>query len=80
MNARQLWQKIFGDHRDQREALRQAGFSDEAEATRWALTLLPEGRTRISRGLLARRIRQARPDLTLATAVYITEQTKTRHF
>lgn len=74
-----LWLKLFGDRRDQRVALREAGFTDEAKATQWALDLCPEPVSEVSDVELVRRIRRERPDLTGATAAYIARQTRTRH-
>lgn len=71
--------KIFGDRRDQRLALRAAGFDDEAGAARWALSLAATDGPARSQLELVRRIRRARPDLTGATASYIARQVAVRH-
>lgn len=73
-----LRHKIFGDRRDQRRVLRAAGFADEREAAQWALGVVgtPDRRSEVAD---LRRIRAARPDLTLRTASYILRQTRTRY-
>lgn len=69
--------KIFGDHRDQSAALREAGFEDEAAAARWTQGLVgPAAGASEVESIAA--IRRARPDLTLATATYIAHQARTR--
>lgn len=69
--------KIFGDHRDQAAALREAGFEDEAAAARWAQGLVgPAAGASEVESIAA--IRRARPDLSLATATYIARQARTR--
>ncbi|UEJ81913.1 hypothetical protein Bra3105_13805 [Brachybacterium halotolerans subsp. kimchii] len=75
-----LRHKLFGDRRDQRWALREAGFEDEADAAAWAHDLLAaQGRgERAGSAEGIRRIRAARPDLTLSTARFIARQTDTR--
>ncbi|MEL4356840.1 MULTISPECIES: hypothetical protein [unclassified Luteococcus] len=72
-----LKDKVFGDRRDQRQALRDAGFADEATATAWAKNLLADA-PEASEVELIGRIRRARPDLTGRTAAYIARQTITR--
>lgn len=71
--------KLFGDRRDKSKALRDAGFTDEAEAAQWAASLNPQPIHDVSEVALTKKIRDARPDLTLATATYIARQTKTRY-
>lgn len=76
-----LRHKLCGDRRDQRRALREAGFEDEADAASWAQGLLSaqgRGERRAGSADGIRRIRAARPDLTLSTARYIARQTDTR--
>lgn len=72
-----LRHKLFGDKRDQQTALREAGFADEAAAAAWARDLV--GTPLPSEVELLKRIRSARPDLTLATVAYIARQTTARH-
>lgn len=69
--------KIFGDRRDQRLVLREAGFADERGAASWALGLAPD-EPDVTASRLVRRIRRAKPDLTLATARYIAGQAGVR--
>jgi hypothetical protein len=76
-----FWRKVFGDRRDQRVVLRQAGFSCESEAAAWAERLVPggaSGLSQISELDLIARVRRARPDLTLTTAGYIARHTLVR--
>lgn len=68
-----LKHKIGGDKRDQRAALRDAGFADEAEAAAWARGILGQSESANEANGI-RKIRQARPDLTLRTATYILHQ------
>lgn len=70
------WRRVFGDHRDQRVALREAGFVDEAQATAWAATVV--GDPRPSQVQQIKRVREARPDLGLRTATYIVRQLAVR--
>jgi hypothetical protein len=70
--------KIFGDHRDQAAALREAGFEDEAAASRWAQGLTDTAAPGASEVESIAALRRARPDLTLATATYIARQARTR--
>ena len=79
MNLAGTMRKLFGDRRDQTAALREAGFDDEAAASRWASSLAPEPAQATNEVKLTKLIRQARPDLSLKTATYIARQTKTRH-
>lgn len=73
-----LRHKIAGDHRDQRDALREAGFGDEAEAAGWAAGLLRGSDAHGDSAEGVRRIRATRPDLTLRTARYIGQQVEAR--
>ena len=64
--------KMFGDRRDQRVALRQAGFEDEASAAAWAEEALRDSEGKTSSELQAvARLRRRRPDLTASTATYL---------
>ncbi|ALC99868.1 hypothetical protein AM609_11075 [Actinomyces sp. oral taxon 414] len=65
--------------RDPRAALRQVGFADEEQSTRW-LHEVVDARADRSLGKLERirAVRAARPDLTLSTAVYIVDQVEAR--
>ena len=64
---------------DPRAALRQAGFADEEQSTRW-LHEVVDARFDRPLGKLERirAVRAARPDLTLSTAVYIVDQAESR--
>lgn len=73
-----IWNKVLGDTRDQRVALREAGFPDEARASDWARDLVSHDGGQLSELELVRRVRRARPDLTLATATYIARRTVSR--
>ncbi|OFR89527.1 MULTISPECIES: hypothetical protein [Micrococcus] len=73
-----FWRKVFGDRRDQRLVLREAGFSCESEAAAWAEDLVPGGTRGMSELDLIDRVRRARPDLTLTTAGYIARHTAVR--
>lgn len=70
--SRNWKQKAVGDRRDQRSALRDAGFEDEQDAVLWARQVLhgsgiqPQESTRAVAAL-----RRARPELTLRTAMFI---------
>ncbi|WP_152351385.1 hypothetical protein [Brachybacterium subflavum] len=77
-HLKNLKHKIAGDHRDQRDALREAGFIDEAEASAWAADLLRDPNVRGESAEGVRRIRAARPDLTLRTARFIGQQVDAR--
>lgn len=74
-----IMRKVLGDRRDKTATLREAGFTDEAAAARWASNLSTEPLSARSEPTLTKQIRQARPDLTLATASYIARQAKTRN-
>lgn len=65
--------------RGRRAALRQAGFADEEQSTRW-LHEVVDARADRPLGKLERirAVRAARPDLTLSTAVYIVDQAESR--
>lgn len=73
-----FWRKVFGDRRDQRIVLRQAGFSCESQAAAWAEALVPGGLAGVTELDLIARVRRARPDLTLTTATYIARHTAVR--
>lgn len=74
-----IMRKIFGDRRDKTVALREDGFENEAAVARWANSISDKPLDEMTELTLTRRIRQVRPDLSLATAVYITRQTMTRN-
>lgn len=74
-----LKHKLFGDHRDQRVAIQEAGFENEVSATAWAGEVLSNAGNRPSSKLeIIATLRRARPDLTLRTATYIAQQHETR--
>lgn len=73
-----FWRKVFGDRRDQRLVLREAGFSCESQAAAWAEALVPGGLAGVTELDLIARVRRARPDLTLTTAGYIARHTAVR--
>lgn len=74
---RNLKHKVGGDRRDQRVAIREAGFADEAEAAEWGRSVVCQP-TRSTELEDLRKLRGARPDLTLRTATYILHQVRTR--
>ncbi|MBO0596516.1 hypothetical protein I2485_04275 [Nesterenkonia sp. E16_7] len=70
---------LFGDRRDQRIAIREAGFTDDAEAATWAGGVLHQAQISPSEKLHAMAaLRRRRPDLTLATTKYILHQAQLR--
>lgn len=71
-----LNQKLFGDKRDQRQAIQDAGFDNEAEAVAWGQNVI--GRPIEASTQLAdlRKLRQAKPELTLKTTTFILERMK----
>ena len=73
-----FWRKVFGDRRDQRIVLREAGFSCEAQAAAWAEALVPSGLAGVTELDLIGRVRSTRPDLTATTAAYIARHTAVR--
>ena len=73
-----LTHKVSGDRRDQREALREAGFADEADAAAWGQGIVGGGGTPATELSDVRKLRQARPDLSLRTATYILHQVRAR--
>lgn len=70
--------KFSGDRRDQRNALREAGFADEAEAAAWGRGIVSASGIPATELEAVRKLREARPDLTLRTATYILQQVRTR--
>ena len=66
-----LRSKIGGDRRDQRAAIREAGFADESEAAAWARSVLGDAGGPSTELEIIQTLRRARPDLTLSTATYI---------
>lgn len=72
-----LKQKIGGDRRDQRQVIREAGFADEGEAAEWGRGVLGDT-THSTEPADLRKLREARPDLTLRTATYILHQVRIR--
>lgn len=63
---------IFGDRRDQRIAISEAGFTDETDAAAWARDALTEAQVSPGQRLHAiAALRRQRPDLTLSTTRYI---------
>lgn len=70
--------KVFGDHRDKTAALHEAGFENEAAAAEWADSLTTDPLAEVTEPSLTKQIREARPDLTLATASYIAQRAKAR--
>lgn len=76
---RNLMHKLFGDHRDQRVAVQEAGFENEAGAAAWAGEVLRDEAFEPSSKLaIIAALRRARPDLTLRTATYIAHQYEAR--
>ena len=73
-----LKHKFSGDRRDQRKALREAGFADEAEAGAWGRRIVSASGTPATELAAVRKLREARPDLTLRTTTYILQQVYTR--
>lgn len=73
-----LKHKVFGDHRDRTTAIHEAGFANEAAAAEWADSITTEPLAEVTEPALIKQIREARPDLTLATASYITQRAKAR--
>lgn len=65
-----LKHKILGGRRDQRVAVRDAGFTDEAEAAAWATTALDQARIPPNESVQA--------DLTGRTVMYILGQMTVR--
>ncbi|APX31843.1 hypothetical protein BH708_02930 [Brachybacterium sp. P6-10-X1] len=66
-----LGSKIGGDRRDQRVAIREAGFADESEAATWGRSVVGDAGASATRMENIKTLRRARPDLTLSTATYI---------
>ncbi|MGJ9373231.1 hypothetical protein [Nesterenkonia sp. CF4.4] len=74
-----LKHKIFGDRRDQRIAIRDAGFTDEDHASAWAHEALRQAQVSPGHELQAiAALRRQRPDLTLSTARYILHRAQLR--
>lgn len=73
-----LKHKFSGDRRDQRKVLREAGFANEAEAAAWGRGIISASGTPATELADVRKLREARPDLTLRTATYILHQVRTR--
>lgn len=70
---------IFGDRRDQRIAVQEAGFTDDAEAAAWAQDALRQAQVNPTQKLHAMAaLRRRRPDLTLVTTRYILHQAQQR--
>lgn len=64
--------KIGGDRRDQRLVIREAGFADESAAAAWARSVVGDaGESEMG---AIKKLRHARPDLTLSTVTYIVRQ------
>jgi hypothetical protein len=79
LNLQNLTHKLFGDRRDQRVAIQEAGFDNDVAATAWAEEVLSAASSQpSSRLMLIATLRRARPDLTLRTATYIAQQHETR--
>lgn len=72
-----LKHKIGGDRRDQRQAVREAGFADEREAAEWARSVVGQS-IRSTKLADLRKLRGARPDLTLRTATFILHHMRIR--
>ena len=66
--------KIAGDRRDQRVVIREAGFADESAATAWARSVVGDAEESSSEMGTIKKLRHARPDLTLSTVTYIVRQ------
>jgi len=66
-----LGQKLLGDKRDQRQALQDAGFTDEADAVAWGLSIIGQPVETSAQFTDLRKLRQAKPELTLKTATFI---------
>lgn len=70
---------VSGDRRDQRIAIREAGFTDDVEAATWARDVLHRAQISPSEKLQAiAALRRRRPNLTLATTKYILHQAQVR--
>jgi len=76
MNFRE---KIFGDKRNQYQALRDAGFSDVSDAVIWGHSVVQQPVDASTQLINLRAIRQAKPELTLQTATFILNQMQQRH-
>src|SRR5699024_9541120 len=63
-----LGQKLLGDKRDQRQALQDAGFTDEADAVAWGLSIIGQPVETSAQFTDLRKLRQTKPELTLKTA------------
>lgn len=71
--------KIFGDRRDQRQAVRAAGFEDERAAAAWADEVVAGmAEANPSQVEVIAALRQADPRLTLATATHLARQRQVR--
>ncbi len=66
-----LGQKLLGDKRDQRQALRDAGFTDEADAVAWGRSIIGQPVETSAQFTDLRKLRQAKSELTLKTATFI---------
>ena len=71
-----LGQKLLGDKRDQRQALRDAGFVDEADAVAWARSIVGQPVEASTQFINLRKLRQAKSELTLKTATFILNRMK----
>ena len=69
-----LGQKLLGDKRDQRRALRDAGFTDEADAVAWARSIIGQPVETSTHLSDLRKLRQAKPELTVKTASFILDR------
>lgn len=79
LSLQNLTRKLFGDRRDQRVAIQEAGFENEVSATAWAEEVLSTASSRPpSKLIVIATLRRARPDLTLRTATYIAQQHEIR--
>lgn len=71
-----LRQKLMGDERNQRQALQDAGFAGEADAVAWAQSIIGQSVEESTQFMNLRKLRQAKPELTLKTATFILDRTK----
>ena len=71
-----LRQKLMGDERNQRQALQDAGFAGEADAVAWAQSIIGQSVEDSTQFMNLRKLRQAKPELTLKTATFILDRVK----
>src|SRR5699024_3009722 len=71
-----LRQKLMGAERNQRQALQDAGCAGEGDAAARAQSIIGQSVEESTQFMNLRKLRQAKPELTLKTATFILDRTK----